>query len=260
MICPNPECQTPNPDTSKFCFKCGTKLPTPDLVVSPSPQPPRVTLDTRAIQSSAQNVTSNVGAIVGSLIGIVGGIAICVGWFLPWVTFGGVLGSGLDILNWLGGEQQLGGLGGLSNGLQIFLGLLAFGFAMIATPNSGGGTVLGLLALILALVVIVLPIMGLNILRTGVQTLDMRTEMGRSSNALISKRLRAMRSNAVTVFVILVIIFITFAALPFGTSALGSGIITMGVAAVGVYIGALLARSMIAMPMAQAADGDTGVG
>jgi DNA-binding CsgD family transcriptional regulator len=167
------------------------------------------------------------------------------------LQLGGLLGTGIALLNLLGGGNQLGGLGGLSNGLQIFLGLLTFAFAMFGLSSNvpiyqGSTAFSGFLALILACVVIALPIMGLSILRSGIKTLDLRTEMGKLANAKISARLMDMRKKAVTIFVILVIVFIGFAALPFGgTSLLGSGFITMAISALAVFIGALFTRSML---------------
>jgi DNA-binding CsgD family transcriptional regulator len=259
MICTNPECLTPNPDTNKFCVKCGQKLPMHEIVPTSKPNSPKINIDEHAVLDAAKNVTSGLGAIVGSLIGIIGGAGVIIGWFLPWVQLGGLLGAGIGLLNLLGGGNQLGGLGGLGNGLQIFLGLLGFAFVIFGLSSSpmtnpyvqqsvvaGGGVLLGLFALILACVVIALPIMGLSILRSGIKTLDLRTEMGKLANAKISARLMDMRKKAVTIFVILAIVFIGFAALPFGgTSLLGPGFITMAISALAVFIGALLTRSMM---------------
>lgn len=251
MICAN--CNTLNVNTDKFCTKCGqplisiTPLPSTSMSTSTSVAPaiPTIQVSRQELVSVAKNVSSGIGAIVGSLIGIGGGAAIIIGWLLPWVNLGSTISDIIGLVNLFGGLSAaggLGGLGGLSNGPQIGLGLITIGFAMLSQSQTA---VVGFLALILALIVFVLPLVGIGLVRSGVKILERRTESGQRANTEIGLRLKDMRSQASTIFIILAIIFVAFAALPFGVSILGTGFLTMLGASVGVFFGALFARSLL---------------
>lgn len=79
MYCWN--CGAQNPDTAKFCAKCGTQLVKPDADRFPEPKPA---------------VTFSSPATVGGLVAMIGGVITIFGWLLPWSVLG--VGNGLQIM------------------------------------------------------------------------------------------------------------------------------------------------------------------
>ena len=80
MKCPN--CEKPNADANKYCWKCGNQLPTPSKPV--------------AVRNS--DPITGV-AIYGGITYMVGGALTVLGWLFPWFSLGGLVNTLLSFLN-----------------------------------------------------------------------------------------------------------------------------------------------------------------
>ena len=225
MKCPN--CGAENLNTSRFCKDCGNKLPDqPPIQTYRVPQP--------------KNPVADAGT-VGSISSIIGGGLIVLGWLLPWFSLGSLLGS---VLRSFGA----GGLGldftrGIGSGLQIFFGLIVASFAAFGDSDTA---FLGLLGLILAAVLILIPIWGVLIVKTGIKVYELRANA--SNDYSMNNHLQRSRKRSGTIFVILLIIFILVSMIPFvGTSVLGGSFWLMVLSAIGVFAGAFYAQNKLRM-------------
>lgn len=179
--------------------------------------------------------------IRGATVGIVGGALIVLGWLTPWFRIGGLLGA-LGSLLGLGGAGLLGkGSGvGLGSGAQLSLALLAGGFAAFGLEAFGAG----LLALLLAAVLISIPILGGSIARKGIWFLEIRGSRTDEIPALILTACQSLRKRSGFVFGIMLSSYILLA-LVGGVFVLGLGFYTTAVGAIWTYIGSLLLRSRV---------------
>lgn len=241
-------CGAQNDDASRFCMNCGNPLqPTPAGV--PSVTAPR---DAPPSRPSSPVATA---ATVGGLAGILGGAASAIGWFMPWFGLG-QLGAGLGSLFGYGNSplsglasMMGGGVGG--SGFQLMLFALqvpslvnSFGGMGFAQPRSDLGTLSGI-ALLIALALVLLPILGILSVRAGVLMLPLRAEFGNPAVAKTRTWLDGLSRNAVIGFVLMVAIFILLSQIPFATMLLSSGFFITAGAFLLTWLAALFAKSQI---------------
>lgn len=217
MNCPN--CGTLNADTSKFCHKCGNKLPQ-----ALKPQDP-----------------VSQAATIGGIAGIAGGGLTILGWLLPWFGLGGLLGGLLNLLN-LGGGFGLNFGSGIGNGLQLTFFSLIGGFAALGNSDK---SIIGILALINAGILIGIPVLGGMNVRSGIRLFEEKSSTDVNQKGLILGQFSDIRSRSTAVFVIMAILFIILSLIPFGTSVLASGFYLTAIGAVGSFFGVLYSRSQI---------------
>ena len=223
MKCPN--CGADNLDTSKFCKDCGNQISyqPPSRPSYPAPTP--------------RNPTADAGTI-GSITSILGGGLIVLGWLLPWFSLGSLLNSLLRSLSAYSFGINLGG--GIGSGVQIFFGLIVASFAAF---GDGDSALFGLLGLVLAFIVVLIPIWGVLIVLAGIKVYELRAKPS-VYNTLISY-LQSSRKRAATVFIRLLVIFILMSLIT--TSILGGGYWLMALSAIGVYFGAFYTQNKLRM-------------
>lgn len=233
------QCGTQNPDTYKFCQKCGTRLPVPS---TPPPPPPVIR------QTSATNLVPSDPVAQAALLGLggsaLGGILIVLGWFTPWFGLSGLSGQLSSLLGYSSSGGLLGMGSGVGNGLQLTLLAVTSGFAAF----NFNAPLLGLLALFVALLMITIVIIGILFIRAAITLFESRpANPAESTHKLLPIRahLHALRSRSTFLFVLLVIIFIVAAAIPFGTSLLGRGFYLTGLGAIFGYVSAMMAQNRI---------------
>jgi hypothetical protein len=180
-----------------------------------------------------------------------GGALTILGWLVPWVSTGGLVDTLLSLLN-LGSRPGLFTFGlGVGNGLQISLFSLFAGFAALGLSdqfNEGAFILLGLLLLVFAGVLISIPLMAVDIFRTGLKTFEARTydpEQKQSRHESIRDLLQIARNRSTSIFLILAAIFILAALIPFGTAVLGGGFYLTALGVVISYVGAFYSQSQL---------------
>ena len=229
MKCTNPDCGAENPVGNKFCENCGSPLPAQSPVLPPRP---------------VGNPLSSV-INIGSITAMTGGGVTILGWLLPWFSLGGIIGSVLRFLD-IGGGLPINIGSGVGNGLQ----LTVFAFlAGIAGFSDSDTVLLGLFAMLIALVLVIIPIIGIRSIRFGIKLMEAKS--GASSEALpaskarVNETLQTLRSNATVVFVIMISIFLLFSIIPFASAVLSTGFYLTILGPICIYGGAFYAQSKL---------------
>lgn len=255
MYCP--KCGAQNDDTSKFCLRCGTALNpvSPGAVVeSPILAPLPAIVQPKPAQPLA------VGALLGSASGLIGGAAAVIGWFMPWFGLGQVgnalAGLGGGLLGGLLGGGLLGG-GGLGSLLGGGIGGSGFQLMMLAiqvpslvnsfsayNPNSSTDSIT-MIAIVAALLLLLVPIMGILMFRAGMGVLPYRAGTSTMNRASATDRLSDLMRDAAIGFVLMVVLFIIVSQIPFASMLLSSGFfITAGAFGV-TWLLAMFARTQV---------------
>jgi len=234
-----PKCGTQNADNYKFCQKCGTKLPIP---ISP-PQPVAENRQvSRVIQSPPNPV--NQAAWIGLGGSALSGALIILGWFTPWFGLSGIASQLTGRL----GYSSMGGLLGLGSGVGNGLQMTLFGLTASYAAFRLNSPLLGLLALVVAALMIAIVIIGITFIRLALSLFELRPENqadGINKVFSIRSRLQALRGRSGFLFVLLVIIFVIAAAIPFGTSILGRGFFLSIFGAICGYVSAIIAQNSV---------------
>ena len=239
MYCPN--CGTQNADTNKFCLKCGSQLPGQN-VFTPGPAPVFNPMYAHPADPVSQAAT------IGGICGIAGGGLTLLGWFVPWFSLGGLVGSLLSLFNASSGSSLMRFGVGVGNGLQITLLSLTAGFAALSSKEEII-VLIGLICLVLAAVLIAMPITAITILSSGFRTFEISLSGGSADTLAKSQKIKAnmesVKGKSATLFAILAVFFILMAAIPFGTAVLGSGFYLTALGVIVSYVGAYFARSKV---------------
>ena len=239
MFCPH--CRAEIPNNSKFCAACGKAIPQQapsDPPKGPIPGPwPVPTGD----PVSRAATTGGVGSMVG------GGL-IVLGWFVPWLSIGGLASS---IASLLGGGSGLGGLGlraGVGNGLQISLLSLTAGLAAM-TSDEGILVFLGLLLWVFAGMMVSILVVAVIIIKQGFGIIEKSPLQSHNDPKVKAMRIREnmenVRGKSVYVFVLLAIVFVISAAIPFGTGILGGGFYLTILGSIVSFFAAYLSKNQV---------------
>ena len=232
MICPS--CGTQNADTNRFCQKCGYKLR--DTPVSNGPF---TTYQARKLQDPFSQIS-----LICGLTGIFGGALSILGWLIPWFSLGGLANSLLNLLG-IGSKFNFLNIGsGFGSGLQMSLFSLLGSFAAFSSER---GAFLGVLGLMIFGVLIAIPILGIQNVRSGIGAFDLRNAKSRDSTTIstLDQHLRSMRTNSKVILIIMVIVFVTFTFIPFASSILGSGFYITALGSVCSYLGVFFNQSKL---------------
>jgi len=217
MICPN--CGTQNVDTSRFCLKCGTKLPAPEEKIILSSQPP-ITKPRTAPDLLAQS------ALIGGLVSMAGGVLSILGWLLPWFALGGLMNLLLKFIGIGSSSSLLNFASGFGNGIQISLFSLIAGVAAIGSEDAVG-IVIGILCIVIGLVIISIPILAALIFRTGLKSFEARLSDNQQNAAgkydALQNGMQKVRGRSISIFVIMLVIFVLVATFPIGIALLSGG-------------------------------------
>jgi len=193
------------------------------------------------LSSRSEQASGSGAAIAGAIVGIVGGAVIVLGWLTPWFGIGGLLGA-LGSMAGLSGRGLLGtGSGvGLGSGVQLMTALVAGGFAAFGLEVYG----LGLLALMLAGVLISIPILGGLIVRQGIRFLEIRATRSKIAAFSIREGYQSYRKRSGAVFGIMLSIFVLLALLG-GAAMLGLGFYMTIFGAIGTYVASIVPRFQV---------------
>ena len=241
MYCP--KCGTQNAQGSDFCSGCGKSLTSVRSVAPPITRP-----DAPLGAVSPPNVQlRNLAAFTITASGIacaIGGLAIVIGWFVPWFGLSGLLGligraAGTALAGRAGGsvlEELFGGSlslrsASVGNGIQVALGGLGASFTLLDAGGSAGG--IGFLLLLADAAFIAIPFMGAACIRHGL----------RLAMKALPYYARRAKANAASVLVILACLFFLFAVVPLGLSLLGGGFYWTVLGAVIALLSALYAHN-----------------
>ncbi len=255
MYCPN--CSAQNDDTNKFCLKCGFTLnPNPQStgMQTTTPAPLPVIVPPKPAQPLA------VGVLLGSVSGLVGGAAAVIGWFMPWFGLGQVgnvlAGLGGGLLGGLlgGGLFGGGGLGTLLGGgiggsgfqmmmLAIQIPSLMNSFNVYGQNNSTIG--ITVIALVSALLLLLVPIMGILMFRAGLDVLPYRagTKLYHATGA--NDKISDLIRGAALGFILMVVLFIVVSQIPFAGMLLSGGFFTTAAAFGVTWLLAIFARTQV---------------
>lgn len=236
MICPN--CGTQNVDTSRFCYKCGTKLPAPEENRILPPQTP-ITEPPTAPDYLAQS------ALIGGLAGITGGVLSILGWLLPWFALGGLMNSLLRFIGIGSRSSLLNFASGFGNGIQISLFSLIAGIAAISSEEAIG-IVIGILCIVIGVVIISIPILAALIFRAGLKSIEARLSNNQQNAAgkyaALQNVMQKIRGRSISIFVIMLVIFVLVATFPIGIAMLSGGFYLTAFGALISLLGSYFAR------------------
>ncbi len=229
MICPN--CGAQNIDTNKFCQKCGHKLingPLPGTSFTPYPA------------RTSQDPFSQIAMVCG-LTGILGGVVTIFGWLIPWFSLGGLANTILRLLG-TGSFSSFLNIGtGVGSGLQMSLFSLVGGLVAFSVK---GGAFYGIMGLLSFGVLIIIPILGIQNIRSGIGAFELRNVPKKTAEnvSVLDHHLGSMRNGSKAIFIIMVIIFIFITVIPFGSAILGGGFYITVLGSVCSYLGVFLIK------------------
>ena len=239
MYCPH--CGAENPANSKFCHACGKALPQhapPDAGNVKIPD----------IWGGTPGDPVSRAATTGGIASMFGGGLIVLGWFVPWLSLGGLASSIMSLLDVGSGIGGLGLRAGVGNGLQITLLSLTAGLAAM-TADEGILVLLGLLLWVFAGMMISILVVAVIIIKEGFGIIEKSPLQSHNDPKIKAMRIREnmenVRGKSVYVFILLAVVFVISAAIPFGTGILGGGFYLTILGSIVSYLGAYFSKNQV---------------
>jgi DNA-binding CsgD family transcriptional regulator len=158
---------------------------------------------------------------------MIGGALTIFGWFLPWTGLG--FGSGPQIV-----------LAALE-GANIVRSARLF-------PGASSSEEWVLVGLVLALVVALIPVLGVACFLASIKVFEGRAFSGDDNRAILQGHLENLRRRAVGVLVLSLVVLAIAAFLPFGSAAIGKGYNMVVAGGALAFLGGLFAYSQLATP------------